>query len=75
MRGRTAYGIHGRACGRAGVWAGGGVGVALLEGSLWRLRFVVFCFRGLPLGLLGAASGGGDFGGRGAHGSLDLVEI
>ena len=43
-----------------------------LQGSLWRLGFVVlFCF----VVLLSLASGVGvGFGGRGAHGSLDLVE-
>ena len=70
MRGRTAYAIHGQACGRAGAGAEGGGGVVVLKGSPWRLGFVVvvlFCQL--------ASGGGGGFGGRGAHGSLDLVEI
>ena len=46
--------------GRAGVWAGGGVGVALLEGSLWRLRFVAAAAAAsLASGSLGGGLGRG----------------
>ena len=67
MAPEVAYSALGRAC----VWLGGG-DVWGLDRRAWsRVVALLRCCR--PRG--GGVFGGVGFGGRGAHGSLDLVEI